>query len=270
MRKIIAANWKMHKTRTEASKCAAEIAISLENNPLPPDRLGVIFPPFTDIATVAAALACAGGMAVGAQNFYPAMEGAFTGEISTRMLADAGASWLLAGHSERRSIFGETDAMIAEKIGFGLGQGFNLMLCVGETLAQREAGRLEDVLRGQLSGALGALAAQGKDLSARMAIAYEPVWAIGTGKVAGDAEIADAHALARRILCDLLGSDGDRLPVLYGGSVKPDNAGRLLALDNVDGLLVGGASLMADSFLDILRSHPMDDFQGKTRAGAAR
>lgn len=256
MRKIIAANWKMHKTRPEAGACAASIALSLEENPLPRDRSGVIFPPYTDIATVSDALAGISGIAVGAQNFYPAREGAFTGEISPQMLTDAGASWLLTGHSERRSILGETDALIAEKTRFGLAQGFNLMLCVGETLAQREAGQLADVLKRQLGSALDDLPALvGDDLAAKLAIAYEPVWAIGTGKVAGDAEVAQAHAIARQILADLLGGQGIRLPILYGGSVKPANAARLLVLDNVDGLLVGGASLEAESFLEILRAN---------------
>lgn len=254
MQKIIAANWKMHKTRPEAAKEAATLAQSLATG-APEGRMVVIFPPFTDIATVSDAMSGVANTAVGGQNFYPAEQGAFTGEISPAMLRDAGATWALTGHSERRHVFNEPDSLIAEKTAFGLAQGFKIMLCVGETLAERDRGDLQGVLVRQLSSAITPLA---KDMRSRLAdhlaVAYEPVWAIGTGRVAGQDEIVDAHAKCRNILNDLIGDAADQMPILYGGSVKPANAKSILGLANVDGLLVGGASLEAQSFLDIIRA----------------
>lgn len=252
MQTIIAANWKMFKTRPEAAQTASELALALATG-TPKGRAAVIFAPFTDIAVTADALAGVADVAVGGQNFYPEEQGAFTGEISPAMLREAGATWLLTGHSERRHIFGESDALVARKTAYGLEKGFKVMLCVGETLEEREAGRLGDVLSRQLASALEPLpAAQKAALAGAFAVAYEPVWAIGTGKVAGPAEVVDAHATVRRLLADIVGETAASLPILYGGSVKPANAGALVALDNVDGLLVGGASLEAKSFLQIL------------------
>ena len=252
MQKIIAANWKMFKIRPQAAQTAAELALALKGG-TPLERLAVVFAPFTDLAVVADAVAGVKNLEVGAQNFYPEEQGAFTGEISPAMIRDAGASWLLTGHSERRHIFGESDARVARKTAYGLEKGFKVMLCVGETLEEREAGHLRDVLERQLRTAIEPLDAT---LRARLpqafAIAYEPVWAIGTGKVAGPAEVLDAHLVTRNILTNILGVAAQDLPILYGGSVKPDNAGALINLDNVDGLLVGGASLEAKSFLQIL------------------
>lgn len=252
MQKIIAANWKMHKTRPEAAQEAAKIAQSLATG-APLKRLVVVFPPYTDIATVADAFAGVANTATGGQNFYPAEQGAFTGEISPAMLRDAGATWALTGHSERRHIFDESDEIIAKKTAFGLAQGFKIMLCVGETLEEREKGQLKSVLSRQLSSAIAPLPDRGR-LTDRLAIAYEPVWAIGTGKVAGQEEIVDAHATVRSLLSDLIGNSADQMPILYGGSVKPANAASILGLSNVDGLLVGGASLEAASFLEIIRA----------------
>lgn len=252
MQKIIAANWKMYKTRPQAAQTAAEIALALKDG-TPLDRLAVIFAPFTDIAVVADAIAGIKNLEAGGQNFYPEEQGAFTGEISPAMLRDAGAQWLLTGHSERRHIFGETDALVARKTAFGLEKGFKVMLCVGETLDEREAGKLSEVLERQLASAIKPLDAKLRSgLAGAFAIAYEPVWAIGTGKVAGPAEVLDAHAVTHGILTDILGVAAQNLPILYGGSVKPENAASLINLDNVDGLLIGGASLEAKSFLQIL------------------
>lgn len=255
MQKIISANWKMHKIRPEAAKEAAKLAQALTNG-TPEGRAVVVFPPFTDIATVSDAFAGLGNVAVGGQNFYPAESGAFTGEISPAMLRDAGATWALVGHSERRHIFDESDEFIAQKVNFGLGQGFKIMLCIGETEKERDGGQLKSVLSRQLSSALSNLPSTAREgLSDRLAIAYEPVWAIGTGKVAGPAEILDAHATTRSLLNGIVGDLASEMPILYGGSVKAANAGAILALDNVDGLLVGGASLEAQSFLDIINAH---------------
>lgn len=254
MQKIIAANWKMHKTRPEAAQEAAQIAQSLANG-TPAGRLAIVFAPYTDIATVSDAFAGIANLASGGQNFYPAEQGAYTGEISPAMLRDAGATWALTGHSERRHIFNESDEFIAKKTAFGLSEGFKIMLCVGETLEERESGQLKGVLSRQLSSAIAPLDCKDSSrLAERLAIAYEPVWAIGTGKVAGSSEILDAHAVVRSLLKDLTGDTASEMPILYGGSVKPANAGAILGLDNVDGLLVGGASLEAASFLDILRA----------------
>lgn len=254
MQKIIAANWKMHKTRPEAAREAAVLAQALASG-APSDRMAVVFPPYTDIATVADAFAGVASVAVGGQNFYPEDHGAFTGEISPAMLRDAGATWVLAGHSERRHVFHEPDELIARKTAFGLSEGFKIMLCIGETLEERDKGALKGVLARQLTTALSPLAGHSaRDLASRMAVAYEPVWAIGTGRVAGEKEIVEAHAIARSILGGLMGADAAKTPILYGGSVKPANAASILVLDNVDGLLVGGASLAAGSFLDILRA----------------
>lgn len=244
----------MHKIRPEAAETAATIAQALEKG-TPQGRMVVVFPPFTDIATVADAFAGVANLAAGGQNFYPAESGAYTGEISPDMLRDAGATWALVGHSERRHIFNESDELIARKVSFGMEQGFKIMLCVGETLEEREAGQLNGVLSRQLSTALANLDASDRGrIGNRLVIAYEPVWAIGTGKVAGPDEILDAHAKTRAILNGLIGDMAREMPILYGGSVKAANAASILALDNVDGLLVGGASLEAQSFLDIARA----------------
>ncbi len=245
MKTLIAANWKMHKTRAEARKTAEAVAAGLPGN----GRSLIVFPPFTAIADVAEVFAAREGLAVGGQDVYPAEKGAFTGEISPAMLRDAGATWVLTGHSERRHVLGESDAFVGRKTAFALSSGLNVMLCVGETLEEREAGQLEAVLRRQLREGLADVAAE--TAAAHVAVAYEPVWAIGTGKVAGCAEVLEAHALARRLLRDVVGAVADEIPLLYGGSVKPDNAASLLALDNVNGLLIGGASLEAESFLRI-------------------
>ena len=187
----------------------------------------------------------------GAQDVWPAVEGAFTGEISPRMLQDAGAVWVLTGHSERRHVLGESDELVGRKTAFALEQGLKVMFCIGEKLEERESGQLEDVLRRQLDSGLPA---GGDALEGRFAVAYEPVWAIGTGKVAGPDEVLATHAVVRRLLCERLGETGNRIPILYGGSVKPANAGNLIGLDNVDGLLIGGASLDAQSFVQIIRA----------------
>lgn len=247
MQKIIAANWKMFKTRAEAARTAREMRAALIHRE---DRGVIIFAPFTAIAQVANALDGAPTMAAGGQNVYPAQDGAFTGEVSPLMLRDAGAAWVLVGHSERRHILGESLDFIAHKTAFALAQGLKVMLCIGETLAEREAGNLESVLKQHLHTALAHV--QRPVSTDTLAVAYEPVWAIGTGKVAGPAEIVAAHALCRSLLGQCLGeSVAKRIPLLYGGSVKADNAPTIMTLDNVDGVLVGGASLQAETFVRI-------------------
>ena len=251
MRNLIAANWKMHKTRAEARDLARALADALAAAPASPSAEVVLFPPFTAFEAVREGLGEA-KIGFGGQDVYPAESGAFTGEISPGMLLDAGCSWVLTGHSERRHILGESSVLVGEKTAFALKQGLCVILCVGESLAEREAGRLEDVLQAQLADGLAKVPAEAVS---RLAVAYEPVWAIGTGKVASAEDIAAAHAFVRSRLNALPGTEaGQSVRILYGGSVKPENAAGILALDNVDGLLVGGASLQAETFLRIIRA----------------
>ena len=252
MKKIIAANWKMNKDRAQSRAAAEELASGLAGRKA--ERTVMIFPPFLSIAEVSKALGGCADTVVGAQNFYPAESGAYTGEISLAMLADAGASWVLVGHSERRHILHESDVFLAQKTQFALSRSFGIVFCIGETLEERESGKLADVLTRQISQGLSAVFDMPSNLlQEKLIIAYEPVWAIGTGKVAGDREVLEAHAKVKEILAAQPG-DLSILPVLYGGSVKPANAQALLALANVDGLLVGGASLEAKSFLNIINA----------------
>jgi len=249
MIKLMAANWKMYKTRPESAETAQELVQRLQGQ-LPDDREVLVFPPFTALYAVGEAFKGRKGFSWGAQNFYPKDEGAFTGEISPGMLAELGCTYLLAGHSERRHVFGEDDGLVSLKTSFGLAQGFKVVMCIGETIEERRAGRVEEVLKNQLDKGLADV---DKSLSPeRLSIAYEPVWAIGTGEVAGPGEIAHAHDFTRQQLVKIFGDTGRGMRILYGGSVKPDNASEIVALDNVDGVLVGGASLKADSFSRIV------------------
>ena len=249
MNMLFAANWKMHKTTAEARQTAAEL-VALVSGKLKPGREVMIIPPFTALAPVAEALGNAKGFLLGAQNFYPQKQGAFTGEISPGMLLDVGAGCALSGHSERRHVLGESDALVGEKTAFGLASGLNVILCVGEKEGERKAGELEAVLERQIKAGLQGVP---RDIApSRLALAYEPVWAIGTGLVAGPKEILEAHAIVRRILVETFGPTASAMRILYGGSVKPDNASEIIALDNVDGVLVGGASLKADEFSRIV------------------
>ena len=243
---IIAANWKMYKTAGEARATAEELS---GLTPEPACSV-VIFAPFTALAATVDGLRIAGA-AVGGQDVYPAAEGAFTGEISPGMLRDAGCAWVLTGHSERRHVLGEQPEFVGRKTAFALAAGLRVMLCIGETLEEREQGRLTEVLTGQLKVGLADVPARDMD---RLAVAYEPVWAIGTGKTATTDDIVETHAVARGLLVDVCGDAGRNMPILYGGSVKPDNAPAILGLDNVGGLLVGGASLQAGSFAEIIRA----------------
>ena len=248
MKKIIAANWKMNETRAQGEALARSVAEGIAS--LPDDRKVVIFPPATALDIVTGA--SMGRFETGIQNFYPAENGAFTGEISPAMVHDCGGQWALCGHSERRHIFNEPDELISRKVNFALAHDLKVMLCVGETLEERESGHLNAVLMRQLTSALSGQSSETAVSS--IAIAYEPVWAIGTGKTAGPAEIKEAHELIRGDLRTMFASACTELPILYGGSVKPSTAREILGLDNVDGVLVGGASLEAKSFLAIINS----------------
>jgi triosephosphate isomerase len=242
---LLAANWKMYKTPAEARS----FITTFLQTPTSGNVQVAIFPPSIDIpATVDAAKGSA--LLVGAQNMYFADEGAFTGEISAPMLVAAGATHVLIGHSERRQHFGETDELVNKKLHTALRYKLVPIVCIGEHLDQRENGETEAVLRRQTSRALGNIeAAQ----AAPIVIAYEPVWAIGTGKTATPEIAAEAHAVIRHEVAQLLGKRAsEAMRILYGGSVKPDNAVQLCAQPDIDGALVGGASLDPASFSKIV------------------
>jgi triosephosphate isomerase len=234
---IVAANWKMNPPIEEAGSLAAAYAGAGFDG-----VTRILFPPHPYLVQMAMRLGQS-GIRLGGQDCHSAVSGAHTGDVAAHMLAACGADIVLLGHSERRSDHGESDALVRAKAETALAENLSVMICVGETLAQRDAGQAKDIVGAQLSGSVP------DDIDAsRLIIAYEPVWAIGTGKVASDADIGAMHAyihaqLAQRGLGDV--------PILYGGSVKPGNAGAIFAVPHVDGALVGGASLVADDFAAI-------------------
>lgn len=245
-RPLIAGNWKMHMPNPEAVALARQLRARLRGL----SHCDVLVcPPLTALTAVAEILTDT-EIALGAQNLHDRRSGAFTGEVSGEMIRSTGASWVLIGHSERRQHFGDTDAWVARKLQAALESGLNPIVCVGESLEEREAGKLEAVIQRQVHAALENL---GDDLLARVTIAYEPVWAIGTGRVATPEQAQDVHALIRSLL-SRIGSPrvADGMRVLYGGSVKPDNAADLLGRPDIDGALVGGASLEVESFKGIV------------------
>lgn len=239
-RPLIAGNWKMYKGGPAGIALASEVAQVARQVP---GVDVVIAPPFTVLAACAAEIE-GSPLALAAQNVYPKNEGAFTGEISPSMLKDCGCRWVIIGHSERREYAQERNAFIAEKVAAALASDLLPIVCVGETLAQRQAKETLLIVQEQLGAFLDIIGQSKK----AVAIAYEPVWAIGTGKVAGPAEAEEVHAAIRTWLTAKDPALAERTRVLYGGSVKPDNAESLLGCPNVDGALVGGASLDAASF----------------------
>jgi triosephosphate isomerase len=214
------------------------------------DRTVIIFPPAVSLTTVSSAVSGRTDVVAGVQNIHWADKGAFTGEISAPMAKDAGARVVLVGHSERRHVFGETDAQCAKKCVAAARSGLTFMLCVGETQSQREAGETERVVTHQLREGLSQIS---NLISADFLLAYEPVWAIGTGLTASVGDASAIHTLLRGQLREMIGTRADDIPILYGGSVNPENAGGLLAAPEVDGLLVGGASVEASSWLTIAK-----------------
>jgi triosephosphate isomerase (TIM) len=240
---VIAGNWKMNKGPKSARMFCREFA---QIAPVS-DRTVIIFPPDIALTVVRADLA-EHQVSVGVQNVHWEAGGAFTGEISAPMAREAGAEYALVGHSERRHLFGETDQETAQKVAAVRDAGLTPVLCVGETLEERRAGRLEEVIRRQLDAGIRELADADFD---RLIIAYEPVWAIGTGETATPEDAAEAHRHLRAQLRQRVGDAADTVPILYGGSVKPDNASELLAASDVDGVLVGGASLDPRDFARI-------------------
>jgi triosephosphate isomerase len=248
--KFIVGNWKMLTTAATARQLASAVVRGLGAD----DRVTVaVCPPFPYLALVGDVLR-GSPVALGAQNLYPEMEGAFTGEVSPAMLVDIGCQYVILGHSERRRKleFAESDAFINRKVQAALAAGLHPILCLGETLEERKAGQTEAVLQVQLAGSLAGL---DPSRMARVVLAYEPVWAIGTGHSATPDQAQQGHAFMRRWIRETFGEEtAAALPIQDGGSVKPDNAAALLRQPDVDGVLVGGASLNADHFLAIVRA----------------
>jgi triosephosphate isomerase len=243
---LIAGNWKLNKTTGEAVELASAIKAGADV-----DGVDVLVSPvFTVLASVAKALEGSKVFLAG-QNMHSELSGAFTGEIAPTMLTDVGCSHVILGHSERRQYFGETDEGVAKKTKVALDNGLLPISCVGETLEEREGGKTMDVVGRQVDAILKAVSAEE---AAKVVIAYEPVWAIGTGKVATPEQAQEVHAFIRKRVGEVHGQAvADGVRILYGGSVKPDNVKGLMALPDVDGALVGGASLKADSFLKLVR-----------------
>ena len=245
---VIAANWKMHKSGADAAAYFADFA-----RHAPASRPGVeiaFFPPFPILESVARVAQTRSDASAGGQNCHWEKEGAFTGEVSAAMIAAAGGRRVLVGHSERRQLFGDTDELCALKLRAALDAGLEPMLCVGETLEQRQRGRARPVVLQQLTRAASGLS---RAEHARLSIAYEPVWAIGTGRTAQPEDAQEMHAAIREILASLASPGAaSETPILYGGSVKPENAAGLLEQTDVDGALVGGASLDPRNFAAIV------------------
>ena len=239
LKKLVAGNWKMNGSLAQLAELDA-IASAASGNP------GVdvaICPPFTLIGPAAAR----GGVAIGAQDVHPKDKGAHTGDVSAAMLKEAGATLVIVGHSERRADHGESDALVRSKAEAAIAAGLTAIVCVGETEAERDAGRAVAVVEGQLDGSIPSSAT-----ADQLVIAYEPVWAIGTGRTPTVADVAEMHAAIRSRLSTLIGNEAERVRILYGGSVKPSNAAELMGVANVDGALVGGASLTAADFVPII------------------
>jgi triosephosphate isomerase len=249
MRKsIIAGNWKMNNDLNESQKLVSEILNGLGSD----DKCEVIVcPPFTSLSEVHS-LVKNSVVKLGAQNMYYEDNGAFTGEISAGMLKSVGCEYVIIGHSERRTIFGESDQLINSKIKKAISSGLKVIFCIGESLTEREEGITNDVVKKQLVKGLENIASEEFE---KVIIAYEPIWAIGTGKTATPEQAQNVHFYIREMIKSLYSKDAaEKVIIQYGGSVKPDNASTLLSQPDIDGALIGGACLKADSFLSIIAS----------------
>jgi len=244
---IIAGNWKMNKTTVEARDLASKLAPLVSGVQ---DRDIVLAPPFTALSAVAESIKGT-NMALSAQNLFWEDKGAFTGEISAEMLLDLGCKYVIIGHSERRQFFGETDETVNKKVKQALNKGLLPIVCVGELLGEREAGKANDVIERQVTGALKGIAAAEMQ---KVVIAYEPIWAIGTGKTATPDQANEIHAFIRRKAKELYSADvAESLRIQYGGSVTPENVSQLMARPDIDGALVGGASLKPETFAALVK-----------------
>ena len=243
-RPLVVGNWKMNGTRRECRELAHKIGVELQGTTGSVEV--AVAPPFTALSSVAKAK---GGLKLAAQNCHWQENGAYTGEISPSMLAELGCEFVIVGHSERRHIFHEDDQMISRKLGPVIAHGMHAILCVGETLSERQEGSTEEVINRQLHAALKGL---DKSVMTKLEIAYEPVWAIGTGQNATAEQISAVHNRIRQFLTNSFGDSGGGVRILYGGSVKPENASMLSEINEVHGLLVGGASLQVETFVPIV------------------
>jgi triosephosphate isomerase len=248
-RYIIAGNWKMHKTAEESAALATEIAAALKANPS--DYEVVVCPTYVALDRVATALKGT-SVAIGAQDMHWEKQGAFTGKISGDMLASLGVTYVILGHSEQRAYFGETDATVNKKVVKALADGMAPIVCVGETLEEREGNFTEKVVEMQMRGAYAGISAAD---ARKTVVAYEPVWAIGTGRTATSQQAQDVHKFIRGLLASIYDTaTAESVRIQYGGSMKPENAAELLAQPDVDGGLIGGAALKADAFLGIIHA----------------
>lgn len=246
-RPLIAGNWKMNLNRADAVTLARELVEAETSSEV--DIL--VCPPSIYLDAVSSSIS-GSGILLGAQDVYFESSGAFTGEISPAMLNDIGCTFVILGHSERRHVIGETDELINKKVQAALAAGLTPVLCVGELLEERESGKTQEVVKSQIEGSLAGLTAE---QAQKTVIAYEPVWAIGTGKTASPEQAQEVHADLRKLLADRYNSEtSDSIRILYGGSVKPDNAADLMSQTDIDGALVGGASLKADGFAAIINA----------------
>lgn len=247
-KKIVAGNWKMNTTVAEGVELAK--AVSAKAPEVPSSVKLIIAPPFTHLVPVADAIK-GSGIGLSAQNCADKEKGAYTGEVAADMLVSAGCSYTILGHSERRQYYGETDAKLVEKVKLAIAHGLSPIFCVGENLEEREAGRHFEVVTEQVKNVLYTLSAE--DM-AKVVIAYEPVWAIGTGKTATAEQAQEIHACIRKVVAEKFGSLAEEITILYGGSCKPSNAKELFACPDIDGGLIGGAALKADDFIAIALS----------------
>lgn len=247
-RYFIAGNWKMNKTAAEAAELIGAIAAEVGSE----TSVDVaVCPPFTALDAASKALK-GSNVKLGAQNMYHKASGAYTGEVAADMLKEFGCAYVILGHSERREYFKESDEFINEKVAAALANGLKPILCVGETLAQREAGQTIGIVSAQTEGGLAGVS---KEDAKNVVIAYEPVWAIGTGKTATPEMAQEVHEQIRKVLAKLFGAEtAESMQILYGGSMKPENADALLAEKDIDGGLIGGAALKADSFVSLVKS----------------
>ena len=250
-KKIIAGNWKMNKTFDEGMGLVSEISNMLKDE-YHGNAEVIIIPPFVHINAISRMVINDRNVSVGAQNCSNHVSGAYTGEVSAAMLKSCGAAYVIIGHSERRQYFGEHNDWLAKKVDAVLAEGLSPIYCCGETLEERESNKHFDVLKSQISEALFHLSTE---QMSKVVVAYEPVWAIGTGKTASTAQAQEVHAYIRTLLKDKFGAEvSDNITIQYGGSVKADNAKELFSAPDIDGALVGGAALQSRSFVDIVKA----------------
>lgn len=252
-KKIVAGNWKMNKSFPDAVSLAAEIAKELSHKVIPANFEAVIIPPFPYLRPIAEVTFGSTHLLCGAQNCSSERSGAFTGEVSAEMISSCGAEYVIIGHSERRTLFGETDEIVSRKIGAALDSGLIAIVCIGESSKERKAGQHLSFVKNQLKQVMDSVA---EEMLGHLVIAYEPVWAIGTGETASPEQAGEVHAMIRQELVDRYEEAGSYVSLLYGGSCNPSNAAALFGVKDIDGGLIGGASLKAQDFLAIFDALP--------------